>query len=186
MNTATEQVETLETETEELSPEGFLGGDDDDEELVGWFVKLLSDGEQIVVPHPEGKTRSEVMQEFAKAKAKKHQVFVLGRVAFDPEDVSVFGWSKDVQLPEVDKFDSIQERLEFCADALADLTRQQAALQQAHAELAMSEFEELQAEREDVTQGRQPEEPEVLDADVPIDAKPAHASRKGGFRPPGA
>jgi hypothetical protein len=173
---------------DEIAPEGFMGELDEDdgeeEEQVGWYVKLLSDPDQIhIVKHPEGKTHKEVFEAYVKAKQKKQAIFVLApRVGLDPEDISVFGWSQDIDLPVMEAFDSVQERMEFCAEALGDLTRQQAALQEAQASLITGELEELQAERADRAEsGSSAIEPEVLDDDGPIE-QPA----KKGFRPPGA
>jgi hypothetical protein len=190
VNTATQEIEEAEVKEDELeeeSPPAFHEGADD--ELVGWLI--VSDGEQIVVPHPEGKDKLEVVQEFAKARAKKHHAFTLGTAVFDPEAITTFAWSEDIQFPEVDKFDSVQERLELLTDAMTDLTRQQAALQDAHGMLIQGELEDMRAEAEAEAEEEEgfdpsPDDPEVLEADAPMPpTKPAKPARRG-FRPPGA
>jgi hypothetical protein len=186
------EQETQEPEPEvaskaEASPLSEVSGwtESDDEERVGWLV--VSDGEQEVFPHPEGKTRREVIEGFLKAKSKKHSAFELGMVVLDPEAITTFAWSKDIMFPEIEKFDSIQERMEFLAEALGELTTQQAALQEAQAALIQDELGEIQAESEGAydEEGEPPLEPEVLPAEPAAAPQPAKPKRKA-FRPPGA
>jgi hypothetical protein len=185
MNVAT-QIEPAEPVTAKLeeaeTPLAGFHEDADDELPPGWLV--VSDGEQIVVPHPEGTDKKEIVERFFKAKSKKQGAFQLGLYVFDPEDVTTFGWSEDIHFPEMEKFDGLQERIEALADAMVGLTHQAAALQEAHAVLIQSEMDEDDEDDED--EGS-PLSPEVLEANEPIPpARPVKTSQRGGFRPPGA
>jgi hypothetical protein len=168
-----------------MIPVSSEGGDgDDDEEVVGWL--LISDGEQIVVPHPEGQTHEGVVEAFATARKKKHTAFVLGKYVFDPEVITTFGWSEDIRFPEMEKFDGLQDRLEMIVAATAELSQNQAALQQAQAMLFQEEMEEMQAEAHaeamQAAAQAQAQAPQALPPTPAPQAKP----RKGGFKPPSA
>jgi hypothetical protein len=183
-----EQVETTEA-IPDTKPLNEVSGwtDADDEDRVGWLI--ISDGEQEVLPHPEGKTRLEVIESFLKAKSKKHNAFQIGYAVLDPEVITTFAWSEDVMFPQIDKFDSIQERMEGLADAMIDLTRQQAALQDAHAALIQDEImHAVEGDEEEEGAEQSAVAPEVLAAGEPVEAKPIKATTLGkkAFRPPGA
>jgi hypothetical protein len=195
MNMATqEQVAETETKTEAVevatpelatgdppaTPE-FAGDDDgDDEERVGWYVKLLSDPEQPhVIAHPEGKTHEEIFEGYVTARKKGHKVFFFGKVALDPEDISVFGWSEEIDLPAMEAFDGIQERLETLLEAQEQVQQLQGQLLQ----------EELEAEAAEAMEQVAAAAEAGVAASAPVPAglpKPAKAKRPGGFRPPGA
>jgi hypothetical protein len=184
MNAATQvepaaPVVTPELERAQAPLTGFH--EDPDEELPpGWLV--ISEGEQIVVPHPEGKTKESVVESFFAAKKKNANAFQLGLYVFDTSEVTTFGWSEDIHFPEMEKFDSLQERVEALTDAMGSLALQQGALQEAHAVLIQSEMDEDEDDGGDLDLLN----PEVLGANEPIPpTRPAKAPR-GGFRPPGA
>lgn len=187
VETPAAEAEEVKEKTEASSPLSEVSGwtESEDEERVGWVV-VKDDGTQEVLPHPPDKTRLEVIEGFLKAKSKKHDGFRLGMAVLEPPAITTFAWSKDVMFPEIEKFDSIQERVEFLAETLGELTTQQAALQEAHADLIQDELGEIQAEAEGAydDEGEPPVEPEVLPAE-PAAAQPAKPKRKP-FRPPGA
>lgn len=161
--------------------------DEDDELPPGWLV--ISDGEQIVIPHPEGKTKEDVVADFFKAKKSKHHAFQLGLYVFDPEEITTFGWSEDIHFPEMEKFDGVQERIEGLMGAIGELTQSQAILQQAQAQLFQEELEErLQEEAEEDEGVPGPPlgiTPPAAQAPAPTPI-PVIKTGKKGFRPPGA
>jgi hypothetical protein len=69
--------------------------------------------------------------------------------------ITYFGWSEDSMFPEVEQFDSLQNRIEqllsavsMTAERTAFLAEQQAQLQVAQAQLFQVEAAELQAQQE--------------------------------------
>lgn len=164
------------------------GSEDDDEEVVGWL--LISDGEQIVVPHPEGKTQDQVVEEFATARKKQHKAFVLGKYVFDPEVITAFGWSEDIRFPEMEKFDAVQDRLELLMEATGELSRNQAMLQEAQAALFTEEMADMQAEAMEAMAEAQVEAAQQQAAQQQAVAQGAAAAappqqpKRKGFRPP--
>jgi hypothetical protein len=170
---------------EEEKPLVGYSEDADDDVPPGWLV--ISEGEQIVVPHPEGQKKEEIVEAFFNAKKKNQSAFQIGLYVFDTSEVTTFGWSEDIHFPEMEKFDNLQERMEGLADAMTGLTHQAAALQQAHAELIQSELAMGDEEDdEDDTDAGGPIAPEVLDAAAPVPPARPVQPRAKTFRPPGA
>ena len=178
---ASEEADVEDVENEDgLEDERAEHEDDLEDDGEGWLV-IYVDGEQQVVPHPEDKTREEVVQLFFEAKKKQHHAFQLGGWVFDTGTIRAFGWADDCDHPEIERFDGLQERIEGLAMAAAELFRQQEALQNAHAALIQGELAEMQSEAmETAVQAAQDEAP-ALQAAAPDEARKA-----GGFRPPGA
>ncbi len=155
----------------------------DDELPPGWLV--ISDGEQIVVPHPENKSKEEVVAEFFKAKKSKHHAFQLGLYVFDPEEITTFGWSEDIHFPEIEKFDGVQERLDALMQATTELTQNQAMLQQAQAQLFQEELEEEAMEAMEAMEAQQgPPGLPAMPAPAPAPTATPKPAGKKGFRPP--
>jgi hypothetical protein len=152
MRTATEETTKAPTEDLELEPvepedlDGSEGEDDDDGEEIGWLV-VYDNGRQHIFAHPEGKTKEEVAAAFQTSCKKGHALFPLSDTAFVAlGGLLSFSWSEDSYFPEIEAFDTLQQRVEGLIQAVEILATQQAGLQEAQAGLFQAELEDLQDE----------------------------------------
>jgi hypothetical protein len=125
--------------------------DSDSEPEEGSWLVLLSDEDttQVVVPHPEGKSKKEVIDAFLKSRRiargggkRETDFFALGSVVIDPLSVRSFGWADDFSFPAIDAFDSIQEKVEELCDSIAELVQAQGVLQDLQTQILEEELEE--------------------------------------------
>lgn len=146
-------------------------GDGDDETDGGWIVVWL-DGQQQIFEHPQDKTRDELLTDWADAKRKSHHFFKLGNNVLDPTAVRCFGWADDSMFPEIERFDSLQDRLEQITEAVGQLAAAQSILQQAQEQLT------------DAQQRFLVEESEPVQAPAPVARTGKPKAGKKPFRPP--
>ncbi len=126
------------------------GGGDGDMDQPGWLVRYR-DGKQPEVIHLEDTDDDalppeEVLANWESAIKNGRPFFKLGTQYIRVEDVRAFGWSEHVDLPESDRFDSLQDRIEALMDAVEDVTRSQQAMTERQAALQDSYVEAYQAE----------------------------------------
>lgn len=145
----TESVETVSEQEEQAPPPPtpqpktkFDDGDpvdfDDDEDDDGddgdgrdrpGFLVTFRDGRQPEVIHCvdlDGDVHeqvNEVLKRFDQADKNGHSHFKIGLQRLRMADIRRFGWSEEVSLPEFERFDSLQDRVEGLMDAMDDMSR---------------------------------------------------------------
>lgn len=181
METATKDPEVQEPETDDVE------GEDDGEEVDGWLIVYV-DGEHQIVAHPEDRTREEVVKDFFESKKKQHHAFLLNGWVFDTNTIRAFGWERDCEHPQIERFDGLQDTLEGLMGAMGEVIEQQQALQAAQAFLIQNEMDEEMEEGFEAAQA-QAMAAQAMAAPRPAPraaSKPSgKPSGKKGFRPPG-
>lgn len=208
MSTATmeENETTVEEQDLELQPVDGDGDEspfeDEDDQEDGWLL-LYVDGTQQIIPHPDGKKRSEIEQGYFEAKKKRLHAYRLGGWILDTDTIRAFGWADDTEFPEIERFDGLQNQLEALMagtqalqQAAAELLDRQAMLQSAQEQLFQIELQEMERGEEDeldlkvVAGGDRPvpvvPAPPPAAPGKPVGVKVTRTGRKGRFKPPTA
>jgi len=123
--------------------------DEDDSDSDGddnfWAI-MFKDGRFQTIEHPDdGPTHDEVFTKFCQAK-ETGAAFVLNKVVVDSKEVRSFGWGENLNVPEIEAFDGIVERMDALLDASENLFAAQQQLQAAQAQLFEEEVSAIQAE----------------------------------------
>ena len=191
-NSNTAMAEAPELEEADGTPgPGAEDGDDGDDDEPGWLITYV-DGKLPTVVRLEGTpdeklSSDDVYARFEQADRAGNRFFVLGYHRSRMDLIRSLSWSGAIDLPEITIFESMQERaegmleaVEECARNTTFLQQQQAALQQAQAQL----FTALEAEQQ-ATEGEDEDEDEEEEPAPP----PAPAGRQlrgsGKKLPPG-